>query len=76
MCTEFFSPKIKGTLFLEDKYTVRFEPDEPLESQQNYTAKLALDKLFKVDESLKTFDFQFQHQLMTSPIPVSKLEKR
>ena len=55
-----FSPKIIGNLYLEDKNTLRFEPEESMTSQKTYHAELALDKLFNVSKALSTFEFRFK----------------
>ena len=54
-----FSPKIKGSTYLEDNHTIRFVPDELMKSKETYSVKFALHKLFKVDKDLSYFEFQF-----------------
>lgn len=54
-----FSPKVKGKAYLEDKYTIRFEPDELLKPEETYDVKFALHKLFEVDKDLSWFEFSF-----------------
>lgn len=58
--TLIFKPSIKGKATLADATTVVFKPDEPLPSGTKFTARLKLDKLVKVNDDLKFFDFDFQ----------------
>lgn len=55
-----FKPSIRGSATLTDAYTIVFKPDEPLPSGTKYNVRLKLDKLLKVEEDLKQFDFDFQ----------------
>ncbi len=55
-----FSPKIRGSLYLEDKHTLRFVPDKSLVSQEVYSAELDLGKLFDIGDDLQVFEFQFK----------------
>jgi len=54
-----FSPKIKGETYLEDDQTIRFDPVQPLKSQEHYDAKFALVKLLNVNKDLAYFEFSF-----------------
>ena len=55
-----FSPKLKGTTKLIDKYTVEFIPDEELKSNQEYIANFAMSELVDIPEDYKTFVFKFK----------------
>ena len=54
-----FSPAVKGSLSFPDEYTIEFIPDEKLESGEDYLVDFKLEKLFEVDEKLKTMSFKF-----------------
>ncbi len=55
-----FTPKINGSVYLEDKNVLCFRPDEPMKSDESYKVKLAIHKLFDVPKELKIFEFGFR----------------
>ncbi len=55
-----FTPKIKGSVFLESKNVLSFRPEEPMKSDESYEVKLALHKLFEVPKELKIFEFGYR----------------
>lgn len=56
-----FEPQISGEILWEDASTLKFIPDESLESGQMYLGKLNLKTLIpEVKEGMQTFTFQFQ----------------
>src|SRR5690606_8688564 len=55
-----FSPKIKGTTVWINSRTLRFMPDaDELKMGKQYSAKLQLDKLLKVEDKFRSFEFTF-----------------
>lgn len=56
-----FSPSIKGKTVWINARTIRFIPDaNELKMGKEYTAKLQLEKLLKVDDKFRTFNFYFK----------------
>lgn len=56
-----FSPKINGKTVWINSRTIRFIPDaDELKMGEEYSAKLHLDKLLKVEDKFKTFNFYFK----------------
>lgn len=55
-----FSPSIKGKTVWLNAHTIEFIPENPLPSQQKYTASFYLSKLMKVAEQLGDFKFSFE----------------
>ncbi|MDD2551515.1 MAG: MG2 domain-containing protein [Dysgonamonadaceae bacterium] len=56
-----FSPSIRGQTVWINTRTLRFIPDaNELKMGKEYTAKLHLDKLLKVEGKFRTFDFYFK----------------
>ena len=55
-----FSPSIKGKTVWINSRTLRFIPDaNELKMGKEYSAKLQLDKLLKVEEKFRSFNFYF-----------------
>jgi len=65
-----FDPKISGETYLDDIRTIRFVPDEPLLSKQQYEGSFALGKVMEVEKDLASFDFQFS--IIAQSFSVSK----
>ena len=65
-----FDPKISGETYLDDIRTIRFVPDEPLQSKQQYEVSFALGKVMEVEKDLASFDFQFS--IIAQSFSVSK----
>tara|TARA_R110002096_G_scaffold436050_1_gene666063 strand:+ start:7370 stop:12928 length:5559 start_codon:yes stop_codon:yes gene_type:complete len=55
-----FEPKIEGQINWKDNSTIEFVPKENLIPGQVYTAKLYLNKIMEVPDSMKVFEFGFQ----------------
>ncbi len=55
-----FDPKIEGQLSMMDPNTLEFIPAKDLDPGKVYTAKIMLDKLMEVPDSLNDFEFGFQ----------------
>ncbi len=55
-----FDPEIEGKLSILDQNTIEFIPANDLEPGRVYTAKLKLNQLMEVPDSLKDFEFGFQ----------------
>lgn len=78
-----FAPKINGKTVWINSRTIRFIPDaDELKMGKEYSAKLHLDKLLKVENKFKTFNFYFKvseqnysfELLPYSPINSNELE--
>ncbi len=54
-----FSPKIDGTLFWKDDYTLAFVPEERLAQGASFNVELMLGKLFSVPDDLSSYVFDF-----------------
>ena len=69
------SPTVKGKAVWEDTQTLLFELEEPLESGTNYTASLALWRLFDdVPENAATFNMDFRTREMHYSLYVEGLQ--
>lgn len=55
-----FSPKIEGEINWKDNRTIEFIPSQDLKPGEVYVAKLKLQQLIEVPDSLKEFEFGFQ----------------
>lgn len=55
-----FDPKIEGEIIWKDNSTIEFVPNEDLIPGQVYLAKLNLNKIIEVPDSMKVFEFGFQ----------------
>ena len=55
-----FSPEIKGSSYWAGDNIIEFKPDENMPSDIFYLAKFKLDKLIKVEDDFKTFQFNFR----------------
>ncbi|MFN4122803.1 MAG: alpha-2-macroglobulin family protein [Flavobacteriales bacterium] len=55
-----FSPSIKGITYWSDASTIVFKPEQILEQNKVFKAKLAIGKLIDMPENLKTFEFNFK----------------
>jgi alpha-2-macroglobulin len=55
-----FSPDIKGKAYWVDATTIEFRPDANLTPEKTYTATFHLNKVMKVSDDLKEFDFEFK----------------
>ncbi|MDR1757098.1 MAG: alpha-2-macroglobulin [Culturomica sp.] len=51
------SPAVKGKLYLQEKQTLVFVPDDRFENGREYTFKLHLDALLEVPREYRTFEF-------------------
>ncbi len=54
------NPSAHGVLAWEDEYTLIFNPDEDLPSDQNFVATLELDEILEVQAGLEEFQFSFK----------------
>ena len=55
-----FSPTIKGKAYWYDERTIAFKPEESLEPNQTYQAKLNVSKILAVADDVATFNFDFE----------------
>lgn len=54
-------PHVEGKLTVENKHTLLFTPDEPLDADTEYSVTIKLGKLFpKIDSEFKEYTFQFK----------------
>lgn len=65
-----FSPSIKGKSYWLDRRTIEFRPDNKLTTNQLYTAKFLLNKIIKVPDSLRVFEFQFKTRVQAFEVIV------
>jgi len=54
------SPDVHGVLAWEDEYTLIFNPDEDLDSDQEFVASVELDELITVPSGMEKFQFSFR----------------
>ncbi|MFO8055329.1 MAG: MG2 domain-containing protein [Bacteroidales bacterium] len=55
-----FSPDIKGEARWADPYTLEYRPDQHLQANTLYNAKLHLSKITEVSDEYKTMEFSFR----------------